>query len=226
MGRAAFLQRTDGIVFGEDPRQGFFEGSTFYHPGLAFQVTFPAGWATSNQRQTMGALSPKEDAVVALSLTADRSPAEAARRFFAQEGVEEGSAWRDSMGGLPAVARGFRLDRASAGDVEGLVAFVADGSRVFRLLGYALADRFERYRSDLAASLGSFARLTDPRYLRVEPKRIKLVTLPRAMTIDELQAAFPSTVPTETLAILNQVEAGQTLAAGTEAKRVVGGALP
>jgi predicted Zn-dependent protease len=171
-------------------------------------------------------VSPKEDAVVALSQTSDASPAEAARRFFAQEGFQEGSAWRDSVGGLPAVAKGFHLDRGASGDVEGLVAFVADGDRVFRLLGYGLAGRFERYRSDLEASLGSFARLTDPRYLRVEPKRIRLVTLPRDMTVDELQAAYPSSVPTETLVILNHLEAGQSLAAGTQAKRVVGGTLP
>ncbi len=224
--RSAYLQRIDGLVFGEDPRQGYFQETTFYQPQLAVRITFPAGWQTSNQRQTVGAVSPKQDAVVALSLATDSSPAEAARRFFGQEGVEQGSGWRASVGGLPAVASAFRLDRGASGHVDGLVAFVADRDKVFQLLGYSLSDHYSRYQEEIAASLASFAPLTDPRYLRVEPKRLALVTLPRDMRLEDFQAAFPSTVPAETLAILNHVEPGEILRVGTEAKRVVGGALP
>ena len=43
VGRDEFLQQIDGLTFGEDPRQGFFEGSTFYHPDMRFQLQFPDG---------------------------------------------------------------------------------------------------------------------------------------------------------------------------------------
>src|SRR3954470_16035007 len=39
--RDQFLQRVQGITYGEDPRQGYFEGSQFYHPQMRFQMHFP-----------------------------------------------------------------------------------------------------------------------------------------------------------------------------------------
>ena len=35
--------RIRNMTYGEDPRQGFFEGGTFYHPDLRFQLDVPAG---------------------------------------------------------------------------------------------------------------------------------------------------------------------------------------
>ena len=39
----SYLQMIDGIVYGEDPRQGFVEGNTFYHPEMKFRFNFPGG---------------------------------------------------------------------------------------------------------------------------------------------------------------------------------------
>ena len=39
--REDYLRTIDGIVYGEDPRQGFFKGQLFLHPELKFQVQFP-----------------------------------------------------------------------------------------------------------------------------------------------------------------------------------------
>jgi predicted Zn-dependent protease len=62
--------------------------------------------------------------------------------------------------------------------------------------------------------------------LSVPPKRLHLVTLPQAMTIEEFARRYPSTVSVQTLAIINEVEPGQLMEAGRKAKRVVGGELP
>ena len=45
--RDEYLAVIDGIVYGEDPRQGYFQGSRFLHPELKFQITFPAGGVNS-----------------------------------------------------------------------------------------------------------------------------------------------------------------------------------
>src|SRR5690606_33377105 len=46
--RNAYLKMIDGIVYGEDPRQGFFEDQMFYHPELKFQFPVPSNWITQN----------------------------------------------------------------------------------------------------------------------------------------------------------------------------------
>ena len=46
MRRPEYLGRVDGIVFGENPREGYFKDAQFYHPDLRFRMTFPGGWKT------------------------------------------------------------------------------------------------------------------------------------------------------------------------------------
>src|SRR5690349_13799399 len=41
--REGYLQHVQGMIYGEDPRQGYFEGTQFYHPQMRFQLTFPTG---------------------------------------------------------------------------------------------------------------------------------------------------------------------------------------
>ncbi len=49
IGEAIYQKRIEGIVYGDDPRQGYFEGNRFYHPQMGFQLIFPDGWKTENQ---------------------------------------------------------------------------------------------------------------------------------------------------------------------------------
>src|SRR5690625_5533357 len=44
-----YMQRISGIVYGENPRQGFARDGQFYHPDLEFQFPVPSGWHVINQ---------------------------------------------------------------------------------------------------------------------------------------------------------------------------------
>ncbi len=168
----------------------------------------------------MAAQSPRQDAVVILTLAEAASGEAALDAFFAREGIERGERWRGSF-------RYFRTAQsASSSRVVGLVGFVEHQGRLFRLLSYASGERWAAYRGSLEESLASFRRLTARRYLDVEPKRIDLVKLDRAMTLAEFHRTYPSTVELGDLAILNGIAAGERLAAGRWVKRVVGGELP
>ena len=63
--RDPYLKVIDGIVFGVNPRQGFFEGARFNHPDLRFRIDFPAGWQTQNTAEAVLAGSPGNDAISA-----------------------------------------------------------------------------------------------------------------------------------------------------------------
>jgi predicted Zn-dependent protease len=43
MDRGAYLDQIDGLVFGADPRLGYFEGSRFLNPELAWELSSPRG---------------------------------------------------------------------------------------------------------------------------------------------------------------------------------------
>src|SRR5687767_14981484 len=46
--RNSYLKMIDGIVYGEDPKQGFIEQNVFYHPVLKFQFDIPQQWIVQN----------------------------------------------------------------------------------------------------------------------------------------------------------------------------------
>ncbi len=218
--REPYLRRLEGLVFGPNPREGFFREGVFYHPDLRIRLAFPTGWNAQNQKRQVFALSPAADAVVVLTLASEPSAEAAARVFANQRGVRTGGFSRRTVNGLPAVTGGFEA-AAEGVTLRGLALFVENGGRVYQILAYGPLASWPRNERASANSLGSFAPVTDPRILNVQPKRIEIVDLSQPMTVGEFARRYPSTVPLEVLAVLNQVDPGGRLPAG-EAKRVAG----
>src|SRR5437667_1296660 len=121
--RDAYLQRIDGIVFGEDPREGYFKANAFYHPGMRFRVEFPQGWKPSNQKQAVGAMSPGQDAVVVITLANRESPQAAYQEFFSQPGIQRGQPWQGTINGLTAYSNAFAAQTDQV-VLQGLAAFL------------------------------------------------------------------------------------------------------
>ncbi|MGH9258968.1 MAG: M48 family metalloprotease, partial [Acidimicrobiales bacterium] len=220
--RDGYLRRLEGVVFGDDPRQGYFRGTRFIHPDLAVEITFPAEWRTANQAKAVMAASPKEDAVMSVSLAQQPTPAEAARAFFAQQGIAGGPPRQGRINGLAAWGGGFQA-QTQQGAVAGSVAFIAKGDRVFQILGYSTAEGWQAYGPVVGTATQSFKAVTDQRLLSVQPRRLAIVTLDRDMTLAEFNGRFPSTVPIKTLALINGVDSTAQLTRGRVVKRVVGG---
>jgi predicted Zn-dependent protease len=221
-GTGPLMARLQGVTFGADPRQGFFRGSAFLHPGLAFQVSFPPGWEAVNGAQAVTAVSPRQDAVVQLALVPGQTPEAAAQRFFSQRGVQRGQTAVGTLNSLPMVAAYFSA-QVEEGIVAGLVGFVSHGGQTFQLIGYTAAQALPAHDAAFRAALGSFAPLTDPAALAVQPARLEVVTLAEALTVAAAHQRFPSTVTLETVALLNGVQPDTVLPAAATFKRVTGG---
>ena len=58
-------------VFGDDPRNGYFDGDHYYHPTLRFEMTFPTGWAHQDSRNSVAAGS--KDRAAAMQLTLEKA---------------------------------------------------------------------------------------------------------------------------------------------------------
>ncbi len=219
IGREDYLRRLDGMTFGDNPREGYSVGSTFYHPDMAFQMTFPDGWTIVNQRQAVGAISPEEDALVVLTLAKENDPAAAARAFFEPENVHPGGRWRESF-------YNFNATGSDGSQLRGVVGFVKHRDTVFQLIAYAGEDDFSQYDNTARRSLASFGEVRDRRFLDVQPARVEIVELPRAMSFSEFTQRYPSNAKADAVAIINGVGADQALDKGRLMKRIVGGELP
>jgi predicted Zn-dependent protease len=221
--RPQFLGILDGMMFGENPREGFFEGPDFLHPELEFRVRFPADWKIQNQKTQVGGPSPDQDAAVVLTLAGQDDPVAAAEEFLSQEGLRAGRIQRGRVNSLPAAAADFSVPREQQADIRGRVAFVRYNSNTYRLLGFTLDDRWSKYGSQISEFLGSFDRLTDRRALAVQAARVEIVTPRRDLSLERFQREYPSTIPIELLALINHVAPDGTIVGGQGAKRVVGG---
>jgi predicted Zn-dependent protease len=224
--RARYLQLIDGLIYGENPRNGFFRGSTFLHPELRFQIDFPEEWRTQNMAQQVVALSPNEDALIQLTLAEESSAAKAADTFFAQSGIQVQRIAQLPINGLPARAGYFTATASDETQFRGVAVFIEYGERVYKILGYTLADRWSTYAGAFQGSLWSFDRLTDSAALGAQPARLEIVRTDRSMTLAQFAERYPSTADIELLELINGVAADETMAAGTLVKRVVGGTMP
>lgn len=228
LGRAEYLGQIDNLVYGADPRAGFFREGVFYHPELRFRFALPRDWQRQNMARAVVGASPQGDAAAQLTLVPQLGPTEAARQFLDQQGIQAGRTTRETINGIPAVVSTFQA-QTQQGVIGGYVAFLEYGGNTYQLLTYAPAARLAEYGSLFQQIIGSFGPVTDPEILNATPQRIDIVRLEENLSLAEFNRRYPSVIPIERLALLNQVEdVSAAIAAGTLVKRVVDGeaALP
>lgn len=223
--RDPYLQRVEGLVFGPNPREGYFRNGTFLHPDMAFRMDFPSGWRTLNQRQAVQGVSPEQDALMALTLAAQDTPEAARSAFLGSQGIAGANLRSQTIHGLQAARAEFRASTPE-GALVGTVAFVAHQGRIFRVMGYAPEPRWGARAAAVQAAVESFQTVTDRAVLDVQPRRIQVVRTDQSMTLEAFHQRFPSTVPMETVGLINRVSPGQTIPSGTLMKRVTGAGAP
>jgi predicted Zn-dependent protease len=218
--RDSFLRVIDGMVFGDNPRQGFFKGGLFLHPDLAFQIEFPSGWKTANQPQSVVGVSPQQDAQVQLSIGPQAAPSQALQQFLAQQGIQAGRSSQTTINGNPTALALFTAQNQDGTTLSGLVGFIAYGGSTYQLLGLT-AGSHSTYDRSFQQFMGSFRQLTDPVALGVKPNRLQVMKVPRAMTLATFNSQYPSDITIEELALINGLADGDAaLVAGASVKRV------
>jgi predicted Zn-dependent protease len=217
----AFKDRLEGLVYGDNPREGFVEGSRFKHPELRFQIAFPSGWTIENTRQTLYAGTDG----AGFQLTASRvnggtTPSAHASRVFQRLNLQSGNGRSLSIHQFPAFVVPFRQQGQQA-VVDGQAAFLRDGDMMYELFAYTSPDRFPRMNDTFLRIIGSFQRLTDGNDLRVQPQRIRLYRVPRTTTAR--QALLDAGVvpgQLEEIALVNHLVLTENVRGGTILKSV------
>ena len=222
--RDSYLSRIDGLVFGQNPREGFFRDNFFYQPDLEFVFEFPTGWQTVNQKAAVAAINSTQDAVVQITLAQGTSRQNAANQFFGQQGLEAERLETGNLNGLPAVSAKFRA-QTEQGVLQGKAAFVDFNGHTYQLLGYTTEQLWAKYQDIIIGSIGSFRRLTDPQILQMQPMHLKIVTVGKTSTLAELAKQESSPLSLGTLAIINQTAENASFRVGNRVKVVIGGKL-
>jgi predicted Zn-dependent protease len=216
--RNAYLRRIEGLIYGEDPRQGFLENSVFYHPVMKFQFSVPQGWMYQNTPQ-MVQFAPKDGkALMMFTLGRGNSLQEAASNAVQQYQLQVVESRSITVNGLPAlyVAADQVNQQQPAASVRTGSYFIQYNGSIYHFIGVSGINDFNNYISYFNNTMQSFRQLTDPSKLNKQAERIRLRTVSGNTTLSQALSGFG--VPQarmEELAILNGMKLTDNVSSGT-----------
>jgi len=218
--RDSYLRSIEGLVYGNDPRQGYVADNVFYHPDLKFSLPVPSGWKTENTPAQFQMAEPSGKALLVFLAAPAGTPEAAAQSVAKQLGLSAAQAQNTTINGFSAVA--FEGDQAASSSsssstparVRGYV--IKDGNSNFALLGLAPTASFGTYAPQFDQVAQGYKRLTDASRLNKQAERISIRQAKSATTLRQaLTANGVASGRLEELAIVNGMELGDQLPAGT-----------
>jgi predicted Zn-dependent protease len=226
LGRRSFLAAIDGMKFGPDPREGFVDGQTFKHPGLAFQFPFPAGWKVENSRQQVVVVAPEGQAAVIFTQAGQQGPAGLA----AQQGTREVSRTPMTVNGFEAVRVQWIATNEGGEQVPVESTYINGvGPRRIGVVFHALAAPATAGGAlpEMRRCADGFAPLTNSEDLAVKAARLKIVTIERPGRLRDVLSRYPiprhAGVDPDGWALLNGMALDDEVPAGSPVKVLVDG---
>jgi predicted Zn-dependent protease len=226
--QAEYLRRIDGIVFGDNPRDGVVRGHAFLHSDLRFALEFPEGWEIVNMPQQVVANEPGTRHYVLLDVvqaTGARSLGDLAQRSMQAAGFRAvSSGGQERVNGLDAWVGTFQGSLQDVGAVVARAAYIAHERNVYRVIGFAPRETFDRIAPEIERSQASFRGLTREQASAIRPNRLDLYTVREGDTWQSLaQRAADGIVNAATLAVLNGFNPSEQPRAGDRIKVPVAG---
>ncbi len=206
-GRDAYLQRLDGLLFGDNPKEGIVRGSAFLHPVLRLAVEFPEGWPVRNSATQVSAQAPDRQQLMWLDVVSSPtggSLADVAQRHMAAAGLRTLDGRLTRLGGAEAFVGTFEGRLQNGGRVLARGAYIAAGQAVYRWMGLATEQAFQAASRRFDQAIESFRTLSAAEAERIRPVRVRLHTVAAGDTWDTLaRVASQGTIAPAALAVLN-----------------------
>ena len=214
--RTVYLASINGMVYGEDPSEGFVRARRFLHPRLGFTFTAPDGFTLDNTPQAV--LGIKDGGGQALRMDVVRVPAEQPLTVYLNSG------WIENIDGTTVedlTINGFPAATALAGgDQWAFRLFVIRfGSDVYRFI-FATKQMTPAIDRSFGEAVNSFRRMSTAESASAKPLRIRVVQISEGDTIERLAGRMGTDRKEERFRILNGLGASDRLRAGEQVKIV------
>jgi len=219
----SYLHLVDGIVYGEDPRQGFVEGNVFYHPELKFKFSFPPGWQLENMPAQVN-IAPKDGkALLVFAPAPGGTLQESAWSTLNDLGLsiqQSRNATVNDMPALVTVSTQASQDQATGQQqvIKVLSYFINNNGTNYVFHGVTSDADFNAYTHTFESTMVSFAKLTDPAKLNVKPEKILVKPVQKAGSVaDAFKSMGVAQNRMNEMALLNdldltgKVQAGQLI---------------
>jgi predicted Zn-dependent protease len=183
-----YLRQVDGMVYGDNPHQGFAENGVFYHPAMAFFFTIPAGWSVENTPKQV--VAGEKNGKAALILQAEETSQDLdpylqakIKEFGQAELLQAGS---NAVNRFPCRQAYCRVPQKQGEPLAIRLACIRKDGRIYTFVGLSSFADSDIYQPVLERAIRSFQKLSDPRYLNRGPKRISLLQPNGRQTLETL----------------------------------------
>jgi predicted Zn-dependent protease len=224
--RDDFLQRIDGIVYGDNPEQGIARGSAFLHPALRFRIDFPSGWEIQNTPRQVVAKAPGADIFMLLQIVeqpSGRNIEEIALNSMGRAGFRPVQGGRATINGLDAFVGVYEGQMEGLGAVATRAAHIAHNKNVYLVAGLVSPRAFEQADGAFSTSIRSFRPLSAGEAEDIRPYRIDFYVVREGDTWASLAERSGGAIRPPTLAVMNGAAPGSAPQVGARIKIVVGG---
>jgi predicted Zn-dependent protease len=222
-----YLGRIQGLVFGDNPREGIVRGRSFLHPDMRFALEFPEGWEVTNGKTQVASEEPGGKSVVFVQLVEQpqgSSIEEIADRNMRKSGFRQVEGGPRSLNGLDAYLGTYEGRVQELGDVRVRAAHIAHQRFVFMVAGVAPRGSYSTVEPAFISSIASFRPLGRDEAANVRPNRLGFYTARPGDTWQSIAAREGgANVRAATLAIMNGSAPSQQPAPGARIKIVVPG---
>jgi predicted Zn-dependent protease len=203
--RDNYLKMIDGIVYGEDPNQGYVENNVFYHPVLKFQFPIPQQWSVQNTPEQVQMASQDGKAMMLLTLAPAGSLTAAAEAILKNYQLTLVESKKDNVNGLPVIA--MVADQAAQEQQESfraLIYVIEHGKNNYAMIGVSGRSTFNAYVATFKGSMERFNVLNDPEKINKKPERIRVKTIQQNSSLaDALRSYRTNDKRMEEVAVLN-----------------------
>lgn len=218
--RESYLRIIDGLILGEDPKQGFVENNFFYHPGLKFMFSIPNGWKLQNTPQQVQMAPANGESLMMLMIVEKGKLEETANQLLEQYKLTLVESKKENINGLNSILM-IADQKQEKGTIRLLSSLIQYEGNIYSLMGISELSKFNSYQSTFLSTIKDFKSLTDSEKLNRKPEVVRIKTVPQQMT---LQAALQNfKMPTarfEELAVLNGMQLNEQLSKGSLIKVV------
>jgi len=213
--RDTYLKRIEGLIYGEDPQQGYVENNTFYHPVLKMQFPIPQNWQYMNS-PTAFQMAPKDGkAMMMLTLAKGSTIQEAASGMLQEFKLQAVESKQVNVNGLNALA--VVADQKQEQQTLRTLSYIIQyNNNIYHLIGVSTIADFNSYANYFSQTMQNFSELTDPSKLNKKPERVRIKSVGQASTLEQALRNFG--VPNkrfEEMAVLNGMKLKDRVAPGS-----------
>ncbi|MEW5420708.1 M48 family metalloprotease [Amorphus sp. 3PC139-8] len=216
--RDAYLNSLDGMLYGDDPREGYVRGRQYLHAALGIGFTVPPGFVLKNTPEAVLATDGDRTALRfdGVALPEGMSLTDYLRSGWVK-GLIEDSVREETINGMPAASAS-----AIAEGWSFRIGVVTAGSRVYRFI-FATSRPSGRFDTSFEETFGSFSRLSRTERNGLKPLRVRVVTVQPSDTVESLSARMQGVASGEQrnlFEVLNGIDADNPLVPGELVKIV------